>query len=176
MAWLLLARHGETDWNRERRWQGHADVPLNDHGRAQARALAQRLAGETFDAIYASDLQRAHETALIIAEDKRMSVAIDAGLREIDVGGWSGLTRADIAARFPGVTSHDGETDDQHLARVLAAFTRIATAHREQRVLVVSHGGSLRALWRHATGAQAPVLGNCETAALRFVGDRFITG
>src|SRR5690606_21641226 len=72
MTLLLLARHGETDWNREGRWQGHANVPLNERGREQARELAQRLAGVAIDVIYASDLARAHETALIVAEDRRM--------------------------------------------------------------------------------------------------------
>ena len=97
MASLLLARHGETDWNREGRWQGHADISLNERGREQARALAKQLSGVAFDVIYASDLVRAHETALIVAEERRMPVHTDAGLREIDVGGWSGLTPDEIA-------------------------------------------------------------------------------
>lgn len=174
MAWLLLARHGETDWNREGRWQGHADVALNDCGRAQARELAQRLADERFDAIYSSDLSRAHETALIVAEHHRLPVAIDAGLREIDVGSWSGLTPDDIARRFPGMSAHDGETKAQHLARVVDAFTRIANAQRGRRILVVSHGKSLRVLRRHASGQPVPAMANCETATLRFVDDRFV--
>jgi broad specificity phosphatase PhoE len=175
MAWLLLARHGETDWNRERRWQGHADVALNDRGREQARALAQRLVGEHFDAIYSSDLSRAHETARIIAEQLRMTVTTDPGLREIDVGSWSGLTPDDVATRFPGMTAHDGETAEQHLARVLAAFTRIGSAHCGRRILVVSHGKTLRVIRRHAAGYPVPPMDNCETASLSFVGDRFIT-
>lgn len=174
MAWLLLARHGETDWNREGRWQGHADVSLNERGRDQARELAQRLACERFDAIYSSDLARAHETALIVAEQLRMPVTTDAGLREIDVGRWSGCTPADIAQRFPGMTTHDGETAEQHLARVLGAFTRIASTHAGQRLLVVSHGKSLRVIRRHASGQSVSVMGNCETATLRFVDDRFV--
>lgn len=173
MTWLLLARHGETDWNREGRWQGHADVALNECGREQARELARRLAGEPLDAIYASDLSRAHETALIVAEVKRMPVVTDPGLREMDVGNWSGLTRDEVARRFTGMTRHDGEPDDQHLARVVAAFTRIACAHDGQRVLVVSHGKTLRVLRAHAVGVPVALLGNCETARLRFVAGRF---
>jgi broad specificity phosphatase PhoE len=176
MAWLLLARHGETDWNREGRWQGHADVALNDRGREQARELAARLVAEPFDVIYASDLQRAHETALIIAEQKRMQVITDAGLREIDVGRWSGLTPDEIARCFPGMATHDGETNEQHVARVVAAFRRIATREIGRRVLVVSHGKTLRVIRRHAAGRPVSLLGNCETARLRFVDDAFVEG
>ncbi|HEY5944095.1 MAG TPA: histidine phosphatase family protein [Kofleriaceae bacterium] len=174
MAWLLLARHGETDWNREGRWQGHADVALNDRGREQARELAARLAGEPIDVIYASDLARAHETALIIAERKRLPITTDAGLREIDVGRWSGLTPDEIGRCFPGMITHDGETNEQHLARVLAVFHRIAGTERGRRVLVVSHGKTLRVIRRHAAGRPVSLLGNCETARLRYVEDRFV--
>ena len=176
MTWLLLARHGETEWNREGRWQGHADVALNDRGREQARALAQELAGEPIDVIYASDLARAHETALIIAEQRRMPVITDAGLREIDVGRWSGLTPDEIARCFPGMATHDGETNEQHLARVVEVFRRIAIAERGKRVLVVSHGKTLRVIRRHAVGRPVSLLGNCETARLRFVDDALVDG
>ena len=175
MTWMLLARHGETDWNREGRWQGHANVTLNDRGREQARALARRLERESFDVIYASDLARAHETALIIAESRRMPVVTDPGLREIDVGSWSGLTPDQIAEKFPGMVDHDGETNEQHLARVLACFTRIARARVGQRVLVVSHGKTLRVIRRHAAGKPVALLGNCETGVLRWAAERFET-
>jgi broad specificity phosphatase PhoE len=175
MTLLLLARHGETDWNREGRWQGHANVSLNERGREQARTLAQRLADVPIDIIYASDLARAHETALIVAEQKRMPVTTDAGLREIDVGRWSGLTPDEIARCFPGMETHDGETSDQHLARTVDAFTRIAAAHVEQKILIVSHGKTLRVLRRHAAGKPVALLGNCETYTLRFAAGRFVS-
>jgi 2,3-bisphosphoglycerate-dependent phosphoglycerate mutase len=174
MTWMLLARHGETDWNREGRWQGHADVTLNDRGREQARELAVQLVDEPIDVIVSSDLARAHETALIVAEAKRLPVATDAGLREIDVGSWSGLTPDEIAQCFPGMATHDGETNEQHLARVVAAFRRIAGEHAGKRMLIVSHGKTLRVIGRHAAGGPVSLLGNCETARLRFVDDRFV--
>jgi probable phosphoglycerate mutase len=176
MTWLLLARHGETDWNREGRWQGHADVALNDRGREQARELAARLRDEPIDVVVASDLKRAHETALIVAEMKRLPVATDAGLREIDVGRWSGLTPDEIAQCFPGMATHDGETNAQHLERVVATFRRIVEVYRGRRVLVVSHGKTLRVIRRHAAGRPVSLLGNCETARMRFVGGAFVDG
>jgi broad specificity phosphatase PhoE len=176
MAWLLLARHGETEWNREGRWQGHADVMLNDRGREQARELANQIADEPIDVIYSSDSKRAHETALIVAEQRRMPVITDPGLREIDVGRWSGLTPDEIARCFPDMATHDGETDAQHLARVVDAFRRIAIAERGRRVFVVSHGKTLRVIRRHAVGKPVSLLANCETARLRFVADRFVDG
>ncbi len=110
---LLLARHGETDWNRERRWQGHADPPLNELGRAQARRLAEALAGEQLEAIYASDLRRAHETAEIVGARLGLPVTSDPDLREIDVGSWSGLTPR--GARRPRLRT--AEAKEEHAER-----------------------------------------------------------
>jgi probable phosphoglycerate mutase len=165
---ILLARHGETDWNREGRFQGWADPPLNDAGRAQARELAGRLRDTRFDAVYSSDLRRAHETADIVAAPHDVPVVTDPGLREIDVGSWSGLTRAEIEERFPGAQHHDGESREDHLARVLAAVERIARAHVGERILIVSHGGSLRALRRHAIGEPMHPMENCGVYELHF--------
>lgn len=168
MTTILLARHGETDWNREGRFQGWADPPLNPTGREQARALARQLADVPFDAVYSSDLRRAHETALIVAEPHCVPVVADAELREIDVGSWSGLTRREIEARFPGAEHHDGESRNAHLARVLAAVERIARAHPGERILIVSHGGSLRTLRRHALDEPVHPIANCGVYELRF--------
>ena len=101
MTTILLVRHGETDWNLERRWQGHIDRPLNDVGRAQARALADRLDSEPFAAVYSSDLARARETAEIVAAAHGLPVHLDPRLREADVGEWSGLTADEIERRYP---------------------------------------------------------------------------
>jgi probable phosphoglycerate mutase len=140
MTTLLLVRHGETDWNAEHRWQGHADVPLNERGREQARALAEQLAGESIDAIYASDLSRARETADIVGARLHVPVVVDADLREIDVGAVEGLTWEESQA-FEG---WQGEPHEAHAGRVIAAVDRIAERHPGERVLVVTHGGSMR--------------------------------
>src|SRR5947199_3660663 len=109
MATLLLIRHGETDWNAEHRWQGHADVPLNARGREQAKALAEELAPEGIDAIYASDLSRARDTAEIVGERLGVPVVLDPDLREIDVGSREGLTGEEVGER-----PWDGEPHDRH--------------------------------------------------------------
>jgi broad specificity phosphatase PhoE len=168
---ILLARHGETDWNREGRWQGWADPPLNDTGRAQARELAEQLRATPFDAVYSSDLSRAHETAELVAAPHGLPVRADPGLREIDVGSWSGLTRAELEERFPDGNRPDGETREQHRARVLAAVERIVRANPARRILIVTHGGTMRAL-RDQTGdgAHHPIA-NCGVIELEFRDD-----
>jgi broad specificity phosphatase PhoE len=167
VATLILARHGETDWNRDGIWQGHGDPPLNELGRRQAAELAERLADVEIDALYSSDLRRAYETAEIIARAKSLAITAEPELREIDIGAWSGLTRAEIEERFPGMERHDGETSEAFDARAVGVLTRIAGAHDGHQVLVVTHGGVVRALQRHAFGEPGDVLFNCETATYR---------
>ena len=161
MTTILLARHGESDWNRAGRWQGHADRPLTGRGRAQARALADRLADVELDAVYSSDLTRAFETAEAVAAPRGLRVRRLATLREVDVGAWSGLTRGEAEERFPeayarwiagGEGWEDGETYDQLTDRVAAAIRSIAAGHPGARVLVVAHGGSIRAIHASALG------------------------
>jgi broad specificity phosphatase PhoE len=164
VATILLARHGESDWNRAKRWQGHADRPLTDRGRAQAHELADRLEETDLDAVYSSDLQRARETAEIVARSQGLEVTVLPGLREVDVGSWSGLTRAEAEQQFPeayrrwvagGEGWDDGETYDQLSERVLAAIRQIADDHPYERVLVVAHGGTIRAV--HAAALEIDV-------------------
>jgi broad specificity phosphatase PhoE len=165
---LILARHGETDWNRDGIWQGHGDPPLNPLGRQQAAGLRRRLAGLALDAIYASDLTRARETAEIVAAARGMMVVLEPGVREVDVGSWTGLTWEQIEERFPGVRDHDGEARDAFRARVLDALQRIAGAHDGGTVLVVTHGGVIRTLDRVVFGEPRPLPGNCEVCLFRF--------
>jgi phosphoserine phosphatase len=158
---ILLARHGQSDWNASRRWQGHADRPLTEKGREQARALANRLAHIELDAVYSSDLQRAADTAADVARAQGLEVVELPELREVDVGSWSGLTRAEAEERFPEGFARwregfpgwdDGESYDTMAERVLDAMLGIAEEHEDGRVLVVSHGGPIRAIHAAALG------------------------
>jgi 2,3-bisphosphoglycerate-dependent phosphoglycerate mutase len=153
---FLLVRHGETDWNAEGRLQGHTDTPLNDFGRRQARALAEDLAGEAVDAVYSSDLSRARETAEIVAERLGLPVVLDPDLREKDWGTWEGLTAAERDH-----VELAGETTGAHRARVLRSLHSIADRHPAGRVLVVTHGGSVRRVQAITLGMALPVVENC---------------
>jgi broad specificity phosphatase PhoE len=158
---ILLARHGESDWNHSGRWQGLADRPLTELGREQAVALAERLRDTELDAVYSSDLRRARETAEIAAAEHGLGVTALPELREVDVGSWSGLTRDEAQTRFPdgyerwiggGEGWDDGETYEQLGQRVVAALLRLAIAHDGGRILVVAHGGTIRAIHAAALG------------------------
>jgi probable phosphoglycerate mutase len=158
---ILLARHGESDWNRERRWQGHADRPLTERGEAQARALADRLAEIRLDAVYSSDLQRARVTAETVARPRGLEVHVRPELREVDVGSWSGLTRDDAQQRFPEAYARwleggsgwtDGESYETMSKRVLGVVAEMVAAHPDGWVFVVSHGGPIRAVHAAALG------------------------
>ena len=163
MTTLLLVRHGETDWNAEGRVQGHTDRPLNDFGRRQAKELADRLAGEGADAIYTSDLVRAKETADIVAERLGLTVVVDPGLREKDWGTWEGLTGDErIHVEF------EGESVEDHRDRVMAAVRRIVARHPDQRVVVVTHGGSLRRIQTAVNGVADSVIENCAVWSCSF--------
>ena len=161
MTTILLARHGETDWNREGRFQGHADPPLNRTGLDQAVELSVALMAAELAAIYSSPLRRALETAEVIAASRRLEPVTVDGLREVDVGSWSGLTRAEIEQRFPeqylrwldyGQGWEDGETYEEMGKRAVAALLELAAAHEGERVLAVTHGGPIRAAFAFAAG------------------------
>ncbi|MBN1876107.1 MAG: alpha-ribazole phosphatase [Anaerolineae bacterium] len=154
---LLLVRHGETDWNTTRQYQGQADVPLNALGRQQAVALASRLASESIDIIYASDLSRAWETAQIIAMPHKLPVHSDPRLRELSFGEWQGLTYFEMVEQAPDWVAAwnadrlhraapGGETLTQLATRVQGVLDDVLRKHPGQTVLLVAHGGSLKML------------------------------
>lgn len=173
---LFLARHGETAWNLEQRWQGQTDVELNDAGRAQARALAARLKEHQIRCIVASDLARARETAEIVAQGLGIDdVLLDQGLRERGYGIFEGLTRSECEAQHPDEwarymadhrhTPAGAELDAAVAARMQAAMSRAGGLSHAfgGAVLVVGHGGSIRALIAAATGWRPPPMGNGDT-------------
>ncbi len=170
MTRVLLIRHGQSEWNADGRWQGQADPPLTDLGRHQAVHAARNLG--TVDAIVASDLERASETALIISEALGVGpVVLEPGLRERDAGEWSGLTRAEIERDWPGyLDSPSGdrhaafagdpveqpkaerrrppswEPDEVLLERVVDALGRVHDLSPHGEVIVVTHGGVVYAV------------------------------
>jgi broad specificity phosphatase PhoE len=150
MQRLILVRHGETIWNAERRLQGQTDIPLNEAGRQQAQRLANRLAGETIDAATSSDLQRAMDTARIIAEPHCLTVQADPRLRQSHRGKWEGLTYPEIERLYPDSLHDDtppgGELQTAVVARVRSWWDDARRDHAGQTVLAVSHGQILRIL------------------------------
>jgi broad specificity phosphatase PhoE len=168
MTELLLVRHGETDWNAEGKLQGHTDRPLNDYGRRQAQALADRLAGQEIEAVYASDLSRARETAEILGEKLGLAVVVDPDLREKNWGNWEGLTSEErLHVEF------EGETSEAHRDRTLSAVQRIVERHPAGRIVVVTHGGSLRRIQAAVSGLALPVIENCAVWGLAHEDGRF---
>lgn len=168
MTLITLVRHGQTDWNLHGRIQGSTDIPLNDTGREQARAVALRLAGARFDRVYASPLSRARETAEIIAHELGLPApAISTGLREHEFGDAEGMLWEQYVQRFGA--RHDevpgAETAQELTDRALASLDRIdraarrRSAPRVESVLVSTHGGVIRALLEHVSGGALPAPG-----------------
>jgi broad specificity phosphatase PhoE len=175
---IYLARHGETSWNREGRWQGHTDIALNEAGLVQARALGEFLRargiGPRIGRIYASDLVRARQTAEAAAAILGVTeVVVDAALRERSFGIFEGLTRSECEQRYPdhwrsyrsepSLVPPGAESQDALAARMQEAVTRAVVrrnAADDGPVLIVSHGGSIRTLIARATGTMPAPLEN----------------
>lgn len=162
VATVLLARHGETDWNRDHRWQGYTGPGLNEQGRRQAMRLATSL--DSIVAIYSSDSVRALETAEIVGVSLGLAVETDARLREVSFGEWEGLTRHEIDLRYSGAFTRweacerplpaGVEPDEAMADRVLCAVREIGEHHPDERVLVVTSGGPIRAVQAHVAGIE----------------------
>jgi probable phosphoglycerate mutase len=164
MTELIFIRHGETDYNRQQRFQGQIDVPLNPTGHEQARRLAQALAGERFDLLISSDLQRARETAQPLERAHGKQLLAQPGLREQSFGVVEGMDMAGIKMRHPLLWAQwlrheadyalpEGESTRQFHARVIGAVRELARAHEGKTLVLVTHGGVLDMLWRTVHGA-----------------------
>ncbi len=166
---LLLIRHGQTPWNADGRWQGHGNPSLTEAGLAQAKALALSLAQErqrwralepqqgAWTRVFSSDLERARQTALAVAEELGLPIEFDRRLRELDVGAWSGLTRDEIARRDPDrlrrfergeplIRPGDGESRVEIRERTHALVSDFARRFRGDRIIMVTHLGVIRSL------------------------------
>jgi broad specificity phosphatase PhoE len=160
---LLLLRHGETAWNRERRYQGWTDTPLSPEGLVQAEAAARELKEHTFAAVYSSPLRRALDTAAVIAAPHGLEVETDAAFRELGFGQWEGLTLDEARVRDAALyadwakTPHlvsppGGESLATARDRVLAGLERLRAGHRDETVCLVAHGVPVRILILEALG------------------------
>ncbi|MEE8465031.1 MAG: histidine phosphatase family protein [Dehalococcoidia bacterium] len=197
MGTLLIVRHGETNWNAEGRIQGHTDIGLSETGAEQARLLAVRLASIAIDAAYSSDLKRASETATIALSSQDIVLNKTPRLREYHKGSYEGMTLAEIETQFPedypryleknlDYAPAGGESTRGVSARMADIFGEIKANHLNETVLVVGHGGSLRAgmvslLRMPLEGNWSFVFGNCsltvvdtyeDNAVLRLFNDK----
>lgn len=175
---LILLRHGRTAWNAERRFQGQADPPLDEVGRAQAYEVAALIAALRPQLLVSSDAQRATQTAVPLGEVTGVSVTIEPRLRERSLGHWEGLTRDDVAAQFPDeyadwiaggdVSRRGGETRDQVAARAVAAFTDLPEV---ETAVLVTHSATAMALCNSLLGIPQQIhplgpLANCHWSEL----------
>ena len=188
MTELTLVRHGETDWNRIRRFQGQLDVPLNELGQLQARRLAQALADDPFDLVLASDLTRVRATAAPLLAQRGWTAFHDARWREQHYGAFEGQDVATLRREQPELWRQygehradfappGGETTRQFYERVHAAVREVVERHAGLRVLIVTHGGVLDMLWRGVhgqalDGARACAIPNAGINRLRWQGGR----
>lgn len=160
---ILLLRHAETDWNRERRYQGWRDIPLSPTGREQAESAGRLLAASPLAAVWSSPLARARETAALIAAPHTLAVREADAFKEMGFGDWEGLTRDEVRERFPDAHRAWAETPHEAAwpgaealgvvrARALAGLEALREAHQGQTVCLVSHGITSRILILEALG------------------------
>ena len=180
---LLMVRHGESTWNRERRIQGQLDPPLTDRGRMQAREIADRLSGHDVVAMYCSDLRRAQQTARPIAESVGVEPVTMVDLREIGLGEWEGRTGDELAAGYPALWDEwtrrpswdlvpGGEGQSAFERRVQRALDALFDAHPEGDVLCVTHGGVVQValsliVGRSVDGVFPFLIENCSLSVLQ---------
>ena len=176
---ILAVRHGQSTWNEQRRWQGHADPPLSEFGELQASTAAKAI-GQV-DVIVASPLERAYRTGAIIGEHIGVGpVQVVEDLKERSVGRWEGLTRDEIEADWPGWVDNDRrpegwEYDVDLQRRVIKAFAEVAESYRGSTVLIVAHGGVLIAMEKHLEVNEARIP-NLHGRVFRHTGSGFEAG
>ena len=152
---IILVRHGETLWNKERRYQGQMDSPLSPAGVTQAEQVATFLSIRPIDAVYSSDLQRALLTAESIAKHHQLRPVVDQRLREMSFGIWEGLTREEVREQYPDLwlrrgVHHlttripQGELPGEVVERFKSFLAELTSDSKQQTIVVVSHGGALR--------------------------------
>jgi broad specificity phosphatase PhoE len=180
---ILLLRHGQSTWNADGRWQGRADPPLSVLGQAQASTAAAAGLLDELGTAVTSDLARARQTAEIIAAARGWEAPhVLAGLRERDVGEFTGYTRAEIEARWPGLLDHPpldppgAESRAAVLTRAAASLHRIAELHPGRTVLAVTHGGVIRALEAYLRVAGASVPANMSGRWVKVDSGRLLAG
>jgi probable phosphoglycerate mutase len=160
---VIVIRHGQTAWNAIGRWQGQADPPLNEVGRAQAQRTALELRSQPIDVLISSDLSRARETADIIGAALKLPVQLEPRLREVNLGDWQGLYSDDIRARWPAelkqwieaplsIQPPHGETIRELAHRVLAAMRDVAARYADRQVALVAHELPIAVIVTHAAG------------------------
>lgn len=190
---IIIVRHGETDYNKERRMQGWIDVPLNETGHAQAKATAEKLLSFTFDAIYSSDLIRAHATAKYIASLHQKEISTTQALRERDMGIFSGWAwekerdeekdklwiefQASQTDNYVDWNKHQGESMTQMSKRVSEFLSTLHVVHRDQSVLLVTHGGTINRILEHYSVKAAAegfrMIGNASVLVLHKTTDQY---
>lgn len=185
---VYLFRHGETDWNFQKRWQGHSDIPLNATGLQQAARLAEELKSFGIQHIFSSDLLRAKQTAEIAAGVHRLKITLDSRLRETNLGKAEGLTNDEVVQRFgedtwerwarfeeqdPAASFPGGESKPAVLKRVLESLTDHLSSTRYQTVAFSTHGGALRRLihWLRPELREPVMVPNCMTFHIHFQKD-----
>ncbi|HNW58803.1 MAG TPA: histidine phosphatase family protein [bacterium] len=157
---LIVVRHGETEWNADKRMQGHMDVPLSATGILQAQAVASRLAAEPVDRIYSSDLKRAFKTAEIIRGERKMALFTDVRLREIHMGTFQGMTQGEAQEKHAEAWERffvqdaeyalpGGQSRAQKQMEIAEFMEEVVRDNPNRRLVVVTHGGILIAMLRH---------------------------
>tara|TARA_B100001996_G_scaffold365778_1_gene335943 strand:- start:1318 stop:1929 length:612 start_codon:yes stop_codon:yes gene_type:complete len=160
---IILIRHGETEWNSQKRMQGHSNSDLSEVGRGQIQALGELMKNVSFDHIYSSDSLRARQTAEAITQYSGHTLQFDQRIREKNLGVFEGLTSTEAKERHPEIyrlfktaganyVIDEGESTQQLLERALEFIEEIRLRHPQERVVMVTHGGVVRVLMKHALG------------------------